>query len=302
MQKDRAIDCAAEGREAADGDADQKAERQKHAEHTRCDVADRERRQGARDSDQHCTDAENHRLVDHDIDAQSLCSGRMIADRKDRATDPAMQQIGRQDERDRQYEQRQQIQPLVETQEQPERNLGYVDAHALSTPGPVLYAFVLCDAGQHGADGKGRHREMHGLHAQHGQAEQKSDHQTDRPRDRHRGPVRHVEMNDENHGRVGAHGIESAMPEGDLAVIADQDVHPEQRDGVDQDVGEFEELEIRGIQRNQRGGAQHGAQACRFPESNGTRVLRHGVAMPREECISRKGKPICRRTWAFFSP
>jgi len=195
------------------------------------------------------------------VDARRLRGGRVVANRDQRATDTAAQKVPGSGERQDEYQQRKQEHPLVEAQRQAERHFRTVERHALRAAGPTLDRFVLGEDRNHHAQGEGRHGEVHAAEAQRGPAEGEAREQAHERRKRDRGPQRNRKVRDQDRRGIGADGVKRAMAQGNLAVVADQDVQAEQGDGVDQDIGELEELEIAREQRRARGGGHEEAEA-----------------------------------------
>ena len=185
----------------------------------------------------------------------------MVADGDGRTADAPAQQVRRQQEAQHQRGQRQQVQPVAEVQRQAQRHVRGVDAQALAAAGPGLQPLPARHAGQHHAHGEGGHRQVHRRQAQHRQAEQEAHHQAHRAGQGHHPPVRQAGVHDQQRRHIGANGVEGAVAQRDLAVVADQDVHAQQRHRVDQHVGQPEELEIGDEQRHGRGGGQQRQQA-----------------------------------------
>jgi len=84
------------------------------------------------------------------------------------------------------------------------------------------------------AEREGGEGEVKPLQAQRRQPEQEAGDEADTAGGGHHRPVRHACLVDEDRGAVGAQGVEGTVPEGDLAVVAGDDVKPEQCDGVNQ--------------------------------------------------------------------
>jgi hypothetical protein len=77
--------------------------------------------------------------------------------------------------------------------------------------------------------------------------------------------MREAGVNDEGCARIGADRIEGTMTKGNLAAIADEDVQPEERDRVDENVREPEELEIGAEKRGESSDRREGEQPADSP-------------------------------------
>ena len=139
---------------------------------------------------------------------------------------------------------REQIEPLVGRQSQPERRVRLVDDQALHAAGPGLERVVLQHLRHRDRQRECGQRQIQPAQPQRRQADQEAEPRADDRRDRQRRPVGHLVLVHQDRGGVGADRIERAVAERDLAVEASQDGQPEDRDRVDHHHGELEQMVV----------------------------------------------------------
>src|SRR2546428_2479391 len=234
LDEQRAVESAADRGEAAHHDADEKDDRKEHAEAVGGDELHGERPKGARDAGEHGRYSECKRLVERVVDAHRLGGDVLVADRNQVAADAATQQVPAEHKHEQRHRQGEEVQPPVRLQRNSERGFGFREDDALHAAGPLLEVMVLQQLRHRYAEREGGEREIKPLQAQRRQPEQKPGNEADAAGGGHYRPVRRACLVDEDRGAVGAQGVEGAVAEGDLAVVAGEDVEPEQRDGVHQ--------------------------------------------------------------------
>src|SRR5437588_1385140 len=240
LDEQRAVESPADRGEAAHHDADEKHDRKEHAEAVGGDELHGERAEGARDAGEHGRYAERERLVERVVDAHRLGRDVLIADRDQGAPDAAAQQVPAEHKHDERHPQSEEVQPPVRLQRNSERGFGFGDDDALHAAGPLLELMVLQQLRHRHAEREGGEGEVKPLQAQRRQPEEEPGDEADAARGGHHRPVGRARLVDEDRGAVGAQGVEGAVPEGDLAVVAGEDVEPEQRDRVNQHQRELE--------------------------------------------------------------
>src|SRR5207245_2107737 len=155
------------------------------------------------------------------------------------------------DEEQDQHAESDEVEPLVRAQRETERRAGLRQHDALRAARPVLE--ILQDLWYGEGEREGREREVESLEAERRNSEEKAGGEAEEPRDWDRPAVRHAPPVDHDRGRVGAERVEGAVAERDLAVEARQDVEAEQRDRVDEDLGELEQAEVAQQERQRAG-------------------------------------------------
>src|SRR5882762_4974762 len=253
LDEQGAVDSPADRGEAPHHDADQEDDGQKDVEAVGRHVLHRDRAQGPRDAGVHGRYAECKRLVERVVDAHRLGGYVLVADRDQGAPDAAAQQVPAEQKHEQRHSQSEEVQPPVRVQRNSERGFGFRDDDALHAAGPVLEVMVLQQLRHRHAEREGGEREIKPLQAQRRQPEQEPGDEANAAGGGHYRPVRRARLVDEDRGAVGAQGVEGAVPEGDLAVVAGEDVEPEQRDGVNQHQRELKGA-IAADQERQRAG------------------------------------------------
>src|SRR3989475_6090984 len=234
LDEQRAVESAADRGEAAHHDADEKDDRKEDAEAVGGDELHGERSKGARDAGEHGRYSECKRLVERVVDPHRLGRDVLVADRNQGAPDAATQQVPAEQKHEQRHPQSEEVQPPVRLQRNSERGFGFRDDDALHAAGPLLEVMVLQQLRHRHAEREGGEREIKPLQAQRRQPEQEPGDEADAAGGRHYRPVRRACLVDEDRRAVGAQGVEGAVAEGDLAVVAGEDVESEQRDGVHQ--------------------------------------------------------------------
>src|SRR3989454_1067588 len=208
---------------------------------------------GACDAGEHGRYSECKRLVERVVDPHRLGRDVLVADRNQGAPDAATQQVPAEQKHEQRHPQSEEVQPPVRLQRNSERGFGFRDDDALHAAGPLLEVMVLQQLRHRHAEREGGKGEVKPLQAQSRQPEQEPGDEADAAGGGHYRPVRRARLVDEDRGAVGAQGVEGAVAEGDLAVVAGEDVEPEQRDGVHQ-----YQCELKGViaadQERQRAG------------------------------------------------
>src|SRR6266850_2381915 len=193
---------------------------------------------------------EKHDRKEH---AEAVGGDELVADRDQGAPDAAAQQVPAEQKHQQRHPQSEEVQPPVRLQRNSERGFGFRDDDALHAAGPLLEVMVLQQLRHRHAEREGREGEVKPLQAQRRQPEQEAGDEAHAAGGGHHRPVRRARLVDEDRGAVGAQGVEGAVPEGDLAVVAGEDVEPEQRDGVNQHQRELKGA-IAADQERQRAG------------------------------------------------
>ena len=153
--------------------------------------ADRERAQAPRDAGIERADAEAGRLVERGVDAHRLGRDRVVADRDQRAADPAADEIARRPSTAAPpRRQADEIEPLVGVQRQAERRVRLRQLHALRAAGPGVEALVGEHLRRRDGEREGREREIEAAEAQRRKAEQEARAEADEARERNRRPNR----------------------------------------------------------------------------------------------------------------
>ena len=219
---------------------------------------DGDRAERAGDAGVQGRDAEGQRLHHRSIDAHRLRGNGLIPDRDHRPADPAAQQVPAENEEDNDPEQREEVEPLILVQSAPCGRVGLDDDDAHRAAGPLGERLVLEDLRHRHAERERRQREVEAFEAQRRQAEQEAGDEADRAGDRNRRPVGHAGLVHQDRRGVGADGVERAVAERDLAVVAGQHVEAEQRDRVRQDQRHLEHAVV-GERERQRAGERPAA-------------------------------------------
>ena len=136
---------AAERRQPADHDPDQKGEREREPEALGRNEADGERAQSPRDAGIERADAEARRLVERRIDAHRLGGDRLVADGDQRPPDASARQIPRRPVERRGADEADEIEPLVGVEPEPERRERLGERKPLRAAGEGVEARVAED-------------------------------------------------------------------------------------------------------------------------------------------------------------
>src|SRR5438046_9926354 len=99
---------------------------------------------------------------------------------------------------------------------------------------------ILEDLGQGQREGEGGERQVEAFESEGGPAEEKAHHEAEDAGRRNGPAVANAPPVDHDRRGISADRVEGAVAEGDLAVVARQDVEAEQRDRVDAVLGELE--------------------------------------------------------------
>src|SRR5262249_9792269 len=136
---------------------------------------------------------------------------------------------------------------------------------------PVLE--VLQDLRQGEGKGEGGEGEVETLEAEGRPAEEKADDEAEDARDGDGPPVADVPSVDHDGRGIGADGVEGAVPGGESAFVAGEDVEAEKRDGVDADLRALETAEAAQHEGERAGRDQHHHEAGALEPV--TRLRRH---------------------------
>ncbi len=227
-----AEDRARDRGKPADHDADQERDRKEEAEAVGRHEADRQRAQRAADAGIERAHPEGERLVERRIHAHRGGRGRMIADGDQRAADAAAQDAEPHQEHCERHREREQIEPLVRANGQAERRRRLEDDDPLHPAGPFLDALVFEQLGRRDREREGGEREIEPFEPQRRQPEQEARDQANEAGGRKGRPVRKIPTVHHDRRDIGADRKESAVAERDLAVVAGEDVEPQQHDRV----------------------------------------------------------------------
>ena len=185
----------------------------------------------------------------------------------------AAHQVAGGEEEDERGDDRDAVEPLVRRERKAEGRLDLLERDSLHAAGEALEAAALEELREDHAERERGQREVEALEPDGGEPEEEAQRETDAPRAGERQPVRDVALVDEDGRRVRADAVEGAVPQRDLPSVSRQQIEPEERNGVDDDEGELEEM-VRGAEERKRAreedrARRHGARrlAVRAPRS-----------------------------------
>src|SRR5262245_25985823 len=203
---------AGEGCDAANHHADQQRDRELQAEAVGSNALSDEGINGAGNPGVERADAESDGLVVRQVDTDRAGSHRLIADRHQRTTRPAGEEMAGDPEHQGRNREHQPEHPLVGSKRQIEWGPHPPQVYALYAASQILDVLELQDLWDGDGEREGGKRKIGAFQPECGKAEQIADRKAEHRRGRERGPVGPSEARHQHGCDIRADGHESAVP------------------------------------------------------------------------------------------